>query len=123
MLILGWNYALYPLALLTAVAHRLPVILRGDSVRYRDADEKTRTARFGEASALVEDLDAATLYRVLCGDAGGVDGESAAADHYGCPTTKSSLRRMRSIHGTISSADSSSGTLQRIPRQQLGIFG
>ena len=39
VLILGWNYALYPLALSTAVAHRLPVILRGDSVRYVDADD------------------------------------------------------------------------------------
>jgi len=40
VLILGWNYALYPLALLAARTAGLPVILRGDSVRYRDADDE-----------------------------------------------------------------------------------
>jgi glycosyltransferase involved in cell wall biosynthesis len=39
VVILGWNYALYPLALLAALSSGTPVILRGDSVRYVDADE------------------------------------------------------------------------------------
>ena len=40
VVILGWNYALYPLALAAARAAGLPVILRGDTVRYADADEQ-----------------------------------------------------------------------------------
>lgn len=39
VVILGWNYALYPVALAAARFARIPVILRGDSVRYADADE------------------------------------------------------------------------------------
>lgn len=42
VMILGWNYALYPVALATAKLANLPVILRGDSVRYRDADVAER---------------------------------------------------------------------------------
>lgn len=39
VVILGWNYALYPLALAASLSAGIPVILRGDSVRYVDADE------------------------------------------------------------------------------------
>ncbi|HNF99365.1 MAG TPA: hypothetical protein PK493_18850, partial [Pseudomonadota bacterium] len=89
VLILGWNYALYPLALSTAVAHRLPVILRGDSVRYRDADENEATLRGLARLQLLSKQQILRRYVGFCAAALAVStGNRRLLTHYRVPDDK-----------------------------------
>lgn len=89
VVILGWNYALYPLALCASLRAGIPVILRGDSVRYADADE-TDAASEGLARArLVAKAWTLRRYIGLCSAALAVStGNRRLLRHYGFPDDK-----------------------------------
>lgn len=86
VVILGWNYALYPLALLAARAAGLPVILRGDTVRYADSDEQESDVEGLSRGRLVAKTWLLRRYLGWCAAALAVSsGNRRLLRHYGVP--------------------------------------
>ena len=122
VVILGWNYALYPLALAAARAAGLPVILRGDTVRYADADEQESDVEGLSRARFVAKTWLLRRYLGSCAAALAVSsGNRRLLRHYGVPDDR--------IFGAPYAVDSDRFCLtesnfctsrQRI-RQQLGI--
>lgn len=124
VLILGWNYALYPLALSTAVAHRLPVILRGDSVRYRDADENEATLRGLARLQLLSKQQILRRYVGLCAATLAVStGNRRLLTHYGVPDDKIFSAPYAVDHARFRLPTVERDALRRTLRQQLGALG
>ena len=89
VMILGWNYALYPLALLAARAAGLPVILRGDSVRYLDAEACESKARGLAKLRLRAKTGLLRRYVGACAAALAVStGNRRLLRHYGVPESR-----------------------------------
>lgn len=89
VMILGWNYALYPLALLAARAAGLPVILRGDSVRYLDAEAVESKARGLAQLRLRVKTGLLRRYVGACAAALAVStGNRRLLRHYGVPESR-----------------------------------
>jgi len=86
VVILGWNYALYPMALAAARAAGLPVILRGDTVRYVDADEQDSDVEGLSRGRLVAKTWLLRRYLGSCAAALAVSsGNRRLLRHYGVP--------------------------------------
>lgn len=119
VVIQGWNYALYPLALLAARRAGIPVLMRAESVRLRDdppAAAGTPRARLREA----------VLRRYLGACAGALavsSGNRRLLQHYGVPTERIFFSPYTVDSARFRLAPAERQTARRALRAQLSLAG
>lgn len=123
VMILGWNYALYPIALATARAHGLPVILRGDSVRYRESDDEDAVLRGPRRLRLLAKEAVLRAYLGACAATLAVStGNRRLLTHYGVPDDKIFFAPYAVDHTRFRLPQAERDSLRTSLRQQLGVL-